>query len=103
MYNEDRNEYRDFKKARAVIHNLITSSISRQLKDLHNLYSSTDLYNLLKKLKDNFAPTIEEQKIKASMRYSATRNSKLDSGPIKNWITEFKAATGLIIKLRGNY
>jgi hypothetical protein len=103
MYNEDRNKYQDFKKARAVIHNLITSSISRQLKDSHNLYSSTDLYNLLKKLKDNFTPTIKEQKIKALMRYSTARNSKLNSGPIKNWITKFKAATGLIKKLRGNY
>jgi hypothetical protein len=67
MYNKDRNEYRDFKKARAVIHNLITLLISRQLKDSHNLYSLTDLYDLLKKLKDNFAPTIEEQKIKVLM------------------------------------
>jgi hypothetical protein len=57
----------------------------------------------LKKLKDNFAPTIEEQKIKALMWYSAARNSKLDSGPVENWITEFEAATGLMMKLRGNY
>jgi hypothetical protein len=60
MYNEDRNEYQDFKKARAVIHNLITLLISQQLKDSHNLYSLTNLYNLLKKLKDNFAPIIKE-------------------------------------------
>jgi hypothetical protein len=52
---------------RVVIHNLITSSISQQLKDSHNLYSLTNLYDLLKKLKDNFTPTIKEQKIKALM------------------------------------
>jgi hypothetical protein len=67
MYNKDRNEYWDFKKARAVIYNLITLLISWQLKDSHNLYSSTNLYNLLKKLKDNFAAIIKEQKIKALM------------------------------------
>jgi hypothetical protein len=65
MYNKDRNEYWDFKKARAVIYNLITLLISWQLKDSHNLYSLTNLYNLLKKLKDNFAAIIKEQKIKA--------------------------------------
>jgi hypothetical protein len=73
------------------------------LKDSHSLYSLTDLYDLLKKLKDNFAPSLEEQKISALIQYNAAKDSKVNAGPIDNWITKFKAAAGLIMKLRGDY
>jgi hypothetical protein len=48
-----------------VVHNQIILLISYLLKDLHSLYSSANLYNLLKKLKDDFTLLLEEQKISA--------------------------------------
>jgi hypothetical protein len=38
----------------------------------------------LKKLKDDFAPSLEEQKISASIQYNAAKDSKVDAGPIDN-------------------
>jgi hypothetical protein len=63
IFNTENSRYILFQKGRAVVYNQITSSISRLLKDSHSLYSLTDLYDLLKKLKDDFALLLEEQKI----------------------------------------
>jgi hypothetical protein len=52
-------------KGRAVVYNQITLLISYLLKDSHSLYSLNDLYNLLKKLKDDFTPSLEELEISA--------------------------------------
>jgi transposase InsO family protein len=103
IFNAENSRYILFQKGRAVVHNQITSSISRLLKDSHSLYSSIDLYDLLKKLKDDFAPSLEEQKISASIQYNAAKDSKVDARPIDNWITEFEAAAGLMMKLRGDH
>jgi hypothetical protein len=84
IFNTENSQYILFQKGRAVVHNQITSSISRLLKDSHSLYSSTDLYDLLKKLKDDFAPSLEEQKISTSIQYNAAKDSKVDAGPIDN-------------------
>jgi hypothetical protein len=84
IFNAENSRYILFQKGRAVVHNQITLSISRSLKDSHSLYSSTDLYDLLKKLKDDFAPSLEEQKISASIQYNAAKDSKVDAGPIDN-------------------
>jgi hypothetical protein len=67
-----------------VIYNQITLLISYLLKDSHSLYSSTNLYNLLKKLKDNFAPSLEEQKISTLIQYNTAKDSKVDARPIDN-------------------
>jgi hypothetical protein len=103
IFNMENSRYILFQKGRAVVHNQITLLISHLLKDSHSLYSSTDLYDLLKKLKDDFAPSLEEQKISASIQYNAAKDSKVDAGPIDNWITEFEAAAGLIMKLHGDH
>jgi hypothetical protein len=57
----------------------------------------------LKKLKDDFAPLLEEQKISASIQYNTAKDSKVNTGPIDNWITKFEAAVGLMMKLRGDH
>ncbi|KAL2802518.1 hypothetical protein BJX63DRAFT_437812 [Aspergillus granulosus] len=101
MFTYQNNEYIHYQKGRAAVHNLITSSVSRLLKESYNLYS-TDLYDSLKKLQTEFAPSNEELKINALIRYNVAKDSKVDNGSINNWITEFEAAAGELKGLRGD-
>jgi predicted AlkP superfamily pyrophosphatase or phosphodiesterase len=67
------------------------SSISLSVRDRYD-FADKDLYNILRLLYKDLAPSKEEQQIAIATRYNKAREAS--QGDINTWVNKFKAAAG---------
>jgi hypothetical protein len=84
------NKYEKIKRGLAVVNEAIRGSISTLL--IHHIYGKESVYDILKALKTQFAPTKHQQSRMILAKYEKARKTSIKDSNLEIWLATFEAA-----------
>lgn len=84
------NKYEKIKRGLAVVNEAIRGSISTLL--IHHIYGKESVYDILKALKVQFAPTKHQQSRMILAKYEKARKTSIKDSNLEIWLATFEAA-----------